>query len=98
MRPILACCLLLATSAVRAEESPPADPLHWQQLPALPDRMGFGGAAAGVSNYGLIVAGGSNFPARPVWGGGVKKWYDDIYLLPTLDKRPSSPCSASFTA
>ena len=56
--------------------------LQWQQLPPIPDSVGFAGAYAGISNQALIVAGGANFPGneRP-WKGGVKKWYDQIYVL-----------------
>lgn len=51
-------------------------------LPAIPDKDGFAGSLAGVSNGALIVAGGSNFPngGRP-WNGGTKTWYDQIFVL-----------------
>lgn len=55
---------------------------NWQQATALPDMDGFAGSYAGVSNGALLVAGGSNFPgnSRP-WSGGVKAWYDKIFVL-----------------
>lgn len=55
-----------------------------ENLPPIPDRDGFAGSLAGVSNGGLLVAGGSNFPngGRP-WTGAAKTWYDAIYLLET---------------
>lgn len=55
---------------------------QWNQLPAIPDAAGFAGSFAGVSNGALIVAGGSNFPGGSApWSGGVKTWYDKIYVL-----------------
>ncbi len=71
---IAALCLslgMLTISGVRADES---------CLPPLPDRLGFGGAFAGVSGGALIVAGGTNFP-EVVWGEGKKAWHDEIFVL-----------------
>ena len=59
--------------------------LRWTKLPPLPDRHGFAGAFAGVSNGALIVAGGANFPGQPVWEGGRKAWYDKIFVLEKPD-------------
>ncbi|WP_217647103.1 hypothetical protein [Planctomicrobium piriforme] len=53
----------------------------WTQLPALPDREGFAGSFAGVSNGALVVAGGANFPERRPWEGGAKIWYDTAFVL-----------------
>ena len=46
-----------------------------ENLPPIPDGDGFAGSLAGVSNGGLLVAGGSNFPngGRP-WTGATKTW------------------------
>lgn len=54
----------------------------WDQLPQLPDPVGFAGAYAGVSNGHLLLAGGANFPegTRP-WSGGVKHWSDQVFAL-----------------
>ena len=54
----------------------------WSQLSPVPDKVGFAGSFAGVSNDHLIVAGGSQFPegTRP-WSGGVKSWNDKILAL-----------------
>jgi N-acetylneuraminic acid mutarotase len=59
--------------------------LQWSKLPPLPDSHGFAGAFAGVSHGALIVAGGTNFPDRPVWEGGRKHWYDKIFVLEKPD-------------
>jgi len=60
--------------------------LSWDRLPDLPDREGFAGAYSGVvSENGedfLVVAGGANFPEGRPWEGGLKVYYDDIYVLP----------------
>jgi len=56
--------------------------LQWDQLPAVPDPIGFAGSFAGISNGALIVAGGANFPdGGAPWTGSVKKWYDKIFVL-----------------
>ncbi|MGH9752297.1 MAG: galactose oxidase [Blastocatellia bacterium] len=55
------------------------------KLAPLPDRRGFAGAFAGVSNGALIVAGGANFPDQPVWEGGKKHWSDKIFVLEKPD-------------
>ncbi len=54
---------------------------EWQPLAHLPDKEGFAGSFAGVSNGALLVAGGANFPGRKPWEGGEKVWYDLVYLL-----------------
>lgn len=57
-------------------------PLQWKNLPPLPDKVGFAGAYAGVSNGALIVAGGANFPGNAgPWGPAPKAWYDDVFVL-----------------
>ncbi|MCH5686912.1 hypothetical protein LWM68_23160 [Niabella sp. W65] len=54
----------------------------------MPDKVGFAGAYAGVSNDHLIVAGGSQFPegTRP-WSGGVKSWNDKIMAMDKKKKK-----------
>lgn len=61
----------------------PISSLEWKRLADLPDAEGFAGSYAGVSNGALIVGGGANFPERPLWEGGVKRWTDRLfYMLP----------------
>ena len=61
------------------------DPLVWDDLPPLPDTIGFGGPACGVDGDTLIVAGGANFPAAPPWEGGAKVWHADVFVLTEPD-------------
>lgn len=56
--------------------------LAWEQLPTLPDPVGFASPFAGVSDGALIVAGGANFPEAMPWDGGQKVWYNSIFVLP----------------
>lgn len=56
-------------------------PLRWRQLPSLPDAEGFAGMFAGTCGDALCVAGGANFVGKRPWEGGVKRWYDDVWLL-----------------
>jgi N-acetylneuraminate epimerase len=53
----------------------------WTALPSLPDKEGFAGMFAGVSNGVLFCMGGANFPDKRPWEGGIKKWYDGIFML-----------------
>lgn len=55
--------------------------LSWTRLADLPDPPGVAGAFAGVSAGSLIVAGGANFPDKPPWEGGTKRWYDAVWVL-----------------
>ena len=54
---------------------------QWATLPPIPDEEGFAGLFAGVSDNMLICAGGANFPHKKPWEGGIKQWYDHIYIL-----------------
>lgn len=54
---------------------------EWTKLPAVPDKEGFAGSFAGVSNDSLLIAGGANFPDKKPWDGGKKVWYDGVFVL-----------------
>ncbi len=56
--------------------------VKWSKLPDLPDAEGFAGSYAGVSGNALVVAGGANFPEKPMWEGGCKRWTDRVFVLP----------------
>ena len=55
--------------------------LDWKQLADLPDAEGWAGMYAGVNNGALIVAGGANFPEKPLWEGGPKRWTDRVFVM-----------------
>lgn len=57
------------------------DILTWKEVAQLPDEKGLNGSFSGIHNDVMIIAGGANFPGTPAWEGGVKKWYDSIYVL-----------------
>lgn len=57
--------------------------IKWSKLPDLPDVEGFAGSYAGVAGDALVVAGGANFPEKPMWEGGSKQWTDRIFVLPS---------------
>ena len=59
--------------------------IKWSELPPIPDDNGFNGSFIGVHSNALIVAGGANFPNTPVWEGGAKYWYDNIYILEDVE-------------
>ena len=73
MRRFLMMVTILAGSDALAGE--------WKRLPSLPDKEGFAGPFAGVSNGALIVAGGAKFPDKKPWEGGKKVWYDTVFVL-----------------
>ena len=51
-------------------------------LPEVPDRHGFAGAFAGISNGHLLAGGGANFPDGVMpWDGGKKVWHDRVFAL-----------------
>jgi SSS family solute:Na+ symporter len=75
----LGCLLATAASALAAEDQPADGTLRWRRLPDLPRPLS--GQFVGTSNGALIVAGGTNFPV-PLFQGGTKAWYHDVYVLP----------------
>src|SRR5262245_61614359 len=77
MRTVLIALALLATSYAHGAE--------WKRLAPLPDKEGFAGSFAGVSNGALLVAGGANFPDKKPWDGGKKVWSDTVFVLEKPD-------------
>lgn len=71
--------LIFSVSSLLAGE------INWRNFPPVPDKEGFAGMFAGVSDDRLIVAGGANFPGKRPWEGGQKVWYDHIYFLDAVD-------------
>ena len=59
----------------------------WKEYPPLPPpqgktvQHGLASPFAGRFNGVVIVAGGSNFPDKPITEGGVKRFHDDIFVL-----------------
>ncbi len=58
-----------------------AQHLVWSNLPSIPDDKGFAGPVAGITDGKLLVAGGANFPDRPPWEAGIKRWHDSVFVL-----------------
>ena len=79
--------------AACALAEPGREALDWEELPGLPDAVGFAGSYAGVTNGALLVAGGANFPDKPPWKGGTKTWHDSLFVLekPTGAWRAAGP-------
>ncbi|MGA0133035.1 MAG: hypothetical protein ACO3ND_01595 [Opitutales bacterium] len=61
--------------------------LRWNRLPDTPNAPGAGGAFVGAAGETLLCAGGSNYPARPGWEGGLKVWHDEVWTLATTRSR-----------
>ena len=49
--------------------------------PGVEKHAGLAGVCAGISNNALLIAGGANFPDGLPWQGGLKKYWDKIYVL-----------------
>jgi solute:Na+ symporter, SSS family len=60
---------------------------RFSTLPALPPNMGYtvqpglAGVYTGIDDDVLLVAGGANFPGAVPWEGGIKQFYDEIFVL-----------------
>ena len=90
------CLLLLAVMFAGCSQPPTSKPNHmitctWNKLPDLPGMadtasLGVSAPFVGISNGMLLVAGGCNFPDKPVTEGGAKRYYSDIFALDLSDK------------
>jgi N-acetylneuraminic acid mutarotase len=80
---LLAVAVILAATHGRGAE--PMSDLTWRRLADLNDPRGFAGQFVGTSNGRLLLYGGTNFPDKPVWDGGAKGWYRDVFVLDDLD-------------
>ena len=64
----------------------------WEEIASIPPasgediQHGLASPFAGFSNGAIIVAGGCNFPNAPVYEGGIKKYYQDIFVLDEKNK------------
>jgi N-acetylneuraminic acid mutarotase len=61
--------------------------IQWKEVGQLPksdtkvEALGLGGPVAGVINNLFFIGGGSNFPSKMPWQGGIKKYYDHLYVF-----------------
>jgi len=87
----MSCLLLFGFIESKARDRSELNQIKWtelQELPAgknMPSQPGLASPFAGVSNGALIVIGGCNFPERPVYDGGKKRYYSDIFVLESQD-------------
>jgi cyclically-permuted mutarotase family protein len=87
---LLSCCLPLQLSA-QADYSNNFIWSEFPDIPPAPDRdmqPGLASPFAGKTGSVIIVAGGCNFPDRPVRDGGLKQYYDDAFVLTEQDGSP----------
>lgn len=72
--------MLLITLTSACKQNPVF--LEWGCLSNIPDKIGFAGSFAGISNNTLIVAGGANFPdGGAPWLGSKKVWHSQVFAL-----------------
>ena len=75
--------ILVFNNSIRAESRY----FEFTSLPELPPNSGYSiqpglaGPYAGMDGNVLIVAGGANFPDKLPWEGGIKVFYDEIFVL-----------------
>ena len=81
IKSILSILLMLFMSVLVISACQSQMPLKLATLAPLPDKEGFAGMFAGVSEGQLFCMGGANFPEKRPWEGGTKKWYSNIYKL-----------------
>ncbi len=84
---ILFILLLFSAPQQVAAQSDYSNHFSWSEYPDLPPppgsetQLGVASPFAGTNGDVLIVAGGCNFPDRPVREGGMKKYYDDAFVF-----------------
>jgi N-acetylneuraminic acid mutarotase len=78
---------LVVVSHVYSDEDIFRNELIWNEIGVIPEHtedgahLGLASPFAGYHNGVVLVAGGCNFPGKPVYEGGQKKYYDHIYTL-----------------
>ena len=76
--------LVTGMTGCNSGDATPAS-ITWRIAATLPvvngKQPGVAGAASGVHNGIMLVAGGANFPDSMPWLGGKKKYYDDVYAF-----------------
>lgn len=80
-------CLAGCSGSSSYKQETSKEMINWTKLPDLPgpaDTLSLGVSApfAGVHKAHLLVAGGCNFPDKPVTEGGTKRYYSEIFVLP----------------
>lgn len=84
--PLLIMLLFFSQTSATGKEDTLGVNFEWRRLGTLPpapgtlEQPGVAGAFTGIHNGALIIAGGANFPAGPVWEGGPKEYHADIYV------------------
>jgi SSS family solute:Na+ symporter len=67
-------------------ENNDSNAFQWQEVAPVPPgknseiQHGLAAPFAGYTNGRIIVAGGCNFPDKPVYDGGAKRYYDDVFV------------------
>ena len=85
----IAIVFLLGSLTTSGKDQSAINEIDWRELAPLPSgssqlpQQGVAACFAGVSQNALIVAGGCNFPDDPVYDGGQKRYYADIFVLET---------------
>ena len=77
--------LFIFTTGIHAENNY----FKFSIIPNMPPNSGYStqpglaGLYTGMEDGVLIVAGGANFPDKLPWEGGIKTYYDEIFILKT---------------
>ena len=82
--------LLIVSLSLQAQ-SVYSNHFSWMEYPELPPprgadiQLGIASPFAGSTGEVIIVAGGCNFPDVPVRDGGIKRYYDDAFVLAEIE-------------
>lgn len=85
-----------------AAQAPADDHIRWSAPAQLPlpagasAQPGLAGAAAGVHQQVLLIAGGANFPGGMPWEGGKKQYYGNVYTLHKNMQWAAAPAKLPF--
>ncbi|MGN6510349.1 MAG: Kelch repeat-containing protein, partial [Chitinophaga sp.] len=85
-----------------AAQEPSGDHIRWSVPAQLPlpagasSQPGLAGAAVGVHQQVLLIAGGANFPGAMPWEGGKKQYYGNVYTLYKNMQWAAAPAKLPF--
>lgn len=81
---LLAICVCFCYASIAQQKY--KQPIVWREAGVLPrsdnkqTNIGLSGIITGIIGDQLIIGGGNNFPAGLPWEGGIKKYYNDVFV------------------
>ncbi len=81
---LLAICVCFCYASIAQQKY--QQPIVWREAGVLPrsdnkqTNIGLSGIITGIIGDQLIIGGGNNFPAGLPWEGGIKKYYNEVFV------------------